>query len=101
MHSPSQLDFNVLKLRPHRVAGVFRLSWKRPRRDFPQMNVNPRKAKVSGLPSPALLAVDRREEAKLNQAGLVRVERQRKARIASRKRRASPSCSKPTITSSA
>ena len=30
----------------------FRSSWNLPRRVLPQMNVNPRKSKVSGLPSP-------------------------------------------------
>src|SRR6516225_6143204 len=35
-----------------RSRRVFRVSRKRPWRDFPQMNVNPRNAKVSGLPSP-------------------------------------------------
>src|SRR3954451_21492910 len=35
-----------------RSARLFRWSWKVPRRDRPQMWVNPRKQKVSGLPSP-------------------------------------------------
>src|SRR6516164_10007782 len=41
------------------------------------MNVKPRKLKVR-LAEPALLAVRRREAAKLDQAGLVRMKRQRK-----------------------
>jgi hypothetical protein len=32
-----------------RSRRVFRLGWKAPRRDFPQMNVNPKNLKVSGL----------------------------------------------------
>src|SRR3982750_1235866 len=35
-----------------RSVRLFRWSWKVPRRDRPQMWVNPRKRKVSGLPSP-------------------------------------------------
>ena len=41
------------------------------------MKVKPKKAKVSGLPTPRFFAIDCREAAELNQASLVRVERQR------------------------
>ena len=89
-----------------RSRRVFRWSWKGPWRDLPQMKVKPKNAKVSGLPEPASLAVDRRKAAELDQAGLVRVKRQRKfpepfAHCIKGKRRASPSCSKPTARSSA
>ena len=40
-----------------RSRRVFRLSWKSPRRDVPQMNVNPKNVNVSGLPRPRSLAV--------------------------------------------
>ena len=42
------------------------------------MKVKPRKLKVSGLSEPALLASGRRVAAKLDQAGLLRMQRQRK-----------------------
>ena len=42
-----------------RSRRVFRLSWKAPRRDFPQMNVNPKNIKVSGLSRPCLLRLER------------------------------------------
>ena len=42
------------------------------------MKVKPRKSKVSGLPQPAPLAIGRRKAAELDQAGLVRMQRQRK-----------------------
>src|SRR4029077_4080582 len=57
MHPPSQLFLNFLELCPHRSGRVFRFSWKWPCRDWPQMNVKPRKLKVSGLPSPRCLRV--------------------------------------------
>ena len=60
-----------------RSRRVFRCSWKAPRRDLPQMKTKPKKAKVSGLPTPRFLVVGRRMAAELNQAGLVRMERQR------------------------
>jgi hypothetical protein len=50
MHPPSQLFLKFLARM--RSGRVFRLSWKWPCRNLPQMNVKPRKLKVSGLPSP-------------------------------------------------
>ena len=78
-----------------RSRRVFRLSWKAPRRDFPQMNVNPKNIKVSGLSRPCLL----RLAAAWRPNSISRVlsgwsdneNSSSRVRIASRKRRASSS----------
>ena len=85
------------------VAAAF--SAKDPRRDLPQMKVKPKNAKVSGLPSPRRL----RSTAAKRPNSIRRVCPGRSdsanspslSRIASRKRCASPSRSKPTTRSSA
>ena len=60
-----------------RSRRVLRLRRKCAWRDLLQMNVKPRKLKVSGLPNPRRSLRDRREAAKLDQAGLRRVQRPR------------------------
>src|SRR5260370_37315427 len=80
--------------------------WRRtPRRDRPQMKVKPRNAKVSGFPSPRSLrsfAAKRPNSIKRVLSGWSdSANSPSLSRIASRKRRASPSCSKPTTESSA
>ena len=73
-----------------RSRQVFRLSWKAPRRDFPQMNVNPKNKGLRFIKTLSLaLRVffggkefyenrsSRRMATKLNQSGLIRMERQR------------------------
>ena len=82
-----------------RSRRVFRLIRNLPRRDLPQMKVKPRKLKVSGLPSPRRL----RLSAAKRPNSISRVfsgcsdsaNSSNRSRIASRKRRASLSCSKP------
>ena len=59
-----------------RSARVLRWSWKAPRRDLPQMNMNPRNVKVSGLPSPRRWR-RRRIAAELQQAGLLPMKLER------------------------
>jgi hypothetical protein len=56
----------------------FLWSWKAPRRDLPQMKMNPRKVKVSGLPNPRCRPSSRRMPTELQQAGLVPVKLERK-----------------------
>src|SRR4051812_3504961 len=71
-----------------------------PRRDRPQMWVNPRKQNVSGLPSPrwARRSAAKRPNAirRVLSGCNVSANSSKRARIASRKRWASASCSKPT-----
>ena len=57
-----------------RSLRVFRLMANFPVWLLPLMNVNPKKLKVSGLPSPFFSRLDRCEAAKLDQSGFVRVE---------------------------
>ena len=52
MPPPPHLLLNLLELCPHAVTRVFAWTRKPPGRDLPQINVKPRKLKVSGLPSP-------------------------------------------------
>src|SRR3954466_2746682 len=83
-----------------RSARLFRWSWKVPRRDRPQMWVNPRKQNVSGLPSPRWArrsAAKRPNSIRRVLSGCsVSANSSKRAHIASRKRRASASCSNPT-----
>src|SRR6202040_4256301 len=55
----------------------FLLIWKSPRRDLPQMSTKPRNLKVSGLASPRFLQFCVAKRPNSNQAGLVRMKRQR------------------------
>src|SRR5215831_17539677 len=84
-----------------RSRRVFRCSWKAPRRDLPQMKVKPKKAKVSGLPTPRFLwsaAAWRPNSIKRVLSGWSDSENaSNRSRIASRKRRASSSCSSHQI----
>ena len=75
--SPSLISLSFARMRSPRLL---RFRRKPPLRDLPQMKVKPRKLKVSGLPSPRRLAVGRRKAAELDQAGLVRMQRQRERR---------------------
>src|SRR5215471_11806985 len=78
----------------------FRLSWNLPLRDRPQMNTKPRNLKVSGFPSPRcarLAAAKRPNSIRRVLSGCNDSENSsNRLRIASQKRRASVSCSKPT-----
>ena len=81
-----------------RSVRLFRWSWKVPRRDRPQMWVNPRKQNVSGC-RPALGACPPRAANAIRRvlSGCsVSANASERAHLASRKRRASASCSKPT-----
>src|SRR6266571_1980711 len=77
----------------------------RQRRDLPHMKVMPRKLKVSGLPNPRclrLISARRPNSIRRVFSGCSDSENScSRSRIASQKRRASVSCSKPTTTSSA
>ena len=55
VHAPPQFGFDVLELRSHAVASDLPLELEMSLRDLPQMNVNPRNAKVSGFQSPRFL----------------------------------------------
>ena len=83
----------------------FRLSWKWPRRRLAADEREAQESEGLRLAEPTLIACDRSEAAKLDQAGLFRMQRQRerskRVRIASQKRRASAAFSKPTTMSSA
>src|ERR1700722_15850169 len=72
--SSSLMSRGFARMRSRRV---FRLSWKAPRRDFPQMNVNPKKHKGLRFIETLSLALRRGMATKLNQPGLIRMERQR------------------------
>ena len=105
VHAPSQFLFDGFKLRPHPVASGFPFNEELAALRLAADEGEAQEVEGLRLAEPAPLSVRRREAAELDQAGLVRMKRQRnsfnRSRIASRKRRASASCSKPTITSSA
>src|SRR3954463_5380522 len=95
VHPPSQFLLDLRELRLQRR--VFRWIWKSPRRVLPQMNVKPRKVKVSGLPSPRrfrLAAAKRPNSSRRVLSGCSdNANSCNRSRMASQKRRAS--CSKP------
>src|SRR5271167_1598976 len=72
--SSALMSFSFARMRSRRV---FRWSWKDPWRDLPDEGEAQEREGLR-FAEPASLAVDRREAAELNQAGLVRVKRQRK-----------------------
>ena len=100
--SSSLISLSFARMRSRRV---FRWSRNLPRRDLPQMKVKPRKSKVSGLPSPrwARLAAAKRPNSirRVLSGCSDSANSCNRSRIASQKRRASASCSKPTTMSSA
>src|SRR5438067_13717046 len=65
---------SLLRIRSRRVCRWIR---NLPRRDLPQMKVKPRKLKVSGLPDPRRWRFSAACPTELDQAGLVRMQRQR------------------------
>ncbi|MGI8568401.1 MAG: hypothetical protein ACR2KT_04705 [Methylocella sp.] len=77
MHSPAQLVLHFLELGDRAIAAGFPLEEEVPRRDLPHQSMKPRTLKVSGSSLPVLFAIDRRMAAKRDQAGLVRMHRQR------------------------
>ena len=105
MHSPSQLFLDFLEFRPHAVAPALPVDQEFAGAAFAADEGEAQEAEGLRLAEPALRALGHRKAAELDQAGLVRMERQRelpnRMRIAARKRRASASCSKPTTRSSA
>src|SRR5256885_15735157 len=54
MHSPLHVLLDFLERRPRSSPRAFRFRAKRPRRDRPQMNVNPRKLTPFEFPGPLL-----------------------------------------------
>src|SRR6266566_3451144 len=95
----------ILSFARMRSGRVFLLIWNLPCRVLPQMKVKPRKSKLSGLPSPRRF---RRSAAKrpnsisrVFSGCSVSANFPNRSRISSRKRRASLSCSKPMMKSSA
>jgi len=52
MHSLPRLRLDFLSIARMRSRQAFRCNWKEPRRDFPQLKVKTKNAKVSGLPMP-------------------------------------------------
>src|SRR5262249_46551631 len=105
VHSQPQLRLDFLELRLHTAAPGLPRSWKNPRCDLLQMKVKPRNAKVSGRLTPRFL----RLTAARRPNSITRVltgwsdseNAANRSRIASRKRHASSSCSKPATRSSA
>jgi len=76
VHPPSQVRLDVLELRPHAVASGLPQKLEVPFACFPADEREPQEGEGLRFAEPALLAVDCSEAAKLNQAGLVRMERQ-------------------------
>src|SRR5262245_3309590 len=105
VHAPPQLLLDLAELCLHAVAPGFPFKLEFPLRVCPQMNTKPRNLKVSGLPSPRrarLAAAKRPNSIRRVLSGCNDSENSsNRVRIASQKRRASASCSKPTTTSSA
>src|SRR5579883_2719369 len=105
VHAPSQDLLHLFELRPHAVAPGPAFDQELTPTRLPQMKVKPRKLKVSGLPSPRRL----RLSAAKRPNSISRVfsgcndsaNFANRTRISSRKRRASASCSNPTMKSSA
>ena len=77
VHPPSQLDLDILKLLAHAVATGLPLKLEMPATRFSADEREPQKSKGLRFSEPTILSIDRREATKLNQAGLVRVKRQR------------------------
>src|SRR5882757_9051602 len=98
-----QLLLDGLQLRPHAVAPGFPLAEELAPTRLATDKSEAQEVEGLRLAEPAPLAVRRRMAAELDQAGLVRWKRQcdlsYRSRMASRKRRASASCSKPTMMS--
>src|SRR6266436_4109245 len=108
VHLPSQSFLDFLELGPCAVTARLPLDLEITPPRFAANEHKTQELEGLRLGEPALLAVLRRKATELNQAGLVRVKRQRElensrslSRIASQKRRASFSCWKPTTRSSA
>src|SRR5271163_3310274 len=105
MHALSQAFLDLLQLRPHAVASALALQEEPPLRDLPQMKMKPRNLKVSGLLKPrrSRLAAAKRPNSirRVLSGWSVNANAASLSRIASRKRRASVSDSKPKIVSSA
>jgi len=74
VHALSHLRLDVLELRPHAVAPGLPLKLEVPFARFSADEREPQKRKAVRFAEPALLALDRRTAAELNQAGLVRVK---------------------------
>src|SRR5262245_53746507 len=95
VHALPQLLFDHPQLRPHAVPPGLPLDQEVTRRDLPLMKVNPKKLKVSGLPSPRRLrlsAAKRPNSISLVLSGCSDSENSfSRARMISRKRRASAS----------
>src|ERR1700729_1339655 len=100
-----KLRLDVLQLGQHAVATGLPLKLEASAARCPQMKVKPKNAKVSGFPSPP-----NSRSVAAKRPNLIRrvlsgwsdsTNSPSLSRIASRKRRASPSCSKPTTRSSA
>jgi pimeloyl-ACP methyl ester carboxylesterase len=98
----SLISLSLARMRSRRL---FRSTRKRPRRLLPQTKVKPRKLKVSGLPSPRWARPAAAWRPNSNRRVLSgwsdSANSCNRVRIASRKRWASVSCSKPTMISSA
>src|SRR5215217_8790487 len=106
VHPPSQLLLDRPELRLHAVTAGLPIDLEVTPTRLATNEGKAQEREGLRLAKPAPRSVRRCPAAALHQAGLVRMQRQRKllqarARIASRKRRASASCSKPTTMSSA
>src|SRR6201993_3362463 len=77
VHTPSQFSFDLLEFRLHAIASAVSMDQER---SSARLAADQSKAQeVEGLrfAKPALLSLGRRTAAKLNQSGLVRMQRQR------------------------
>src|ERR1051325_6487069 len=103
VHAPLQLLLDLLEVHPHAGGPALSLELDLPGLFLAADEGEAQEAEGLRLAEPAPFAALRRKATKLDEPGLLRVQRNSRSRlrIASRKRRASLSCCKPTMKSSA